>query len=249
MSIEITAIVSARNSERFIEGCIDNLLQQTARDRLEIIIIGCAPRKSEEALISGYLKREVNIRYFRTAANEPLYVSWNRAIKMARGRYLVTANVDDRSRPDAFEAMAGALDDNPAAALVYSDVYITRRPNDSIDISGKKKRSWQAYRVPDYSHKALLLLAFCGPRPMWRRRVHDRLGFFDVRYRIAGDYEFWLRIAERHPLLRIPEFLCLYYVDKGCLSFRYNRTFRREQKDIRKRYFAVRERGPHVVQA
>ena len=59
---------------------------------------------------------------------------------------------------------------------------------------------------------------------MWRRSVHDEHGLFSERYRIAGDYEFWARIAQTHsfaavhPLLHLPEALGVFYDAPGTLS-------------------------------
>jgi len=50
-----------------------------------------------------------------------------------------------------------------------------------------------------------------GPQPLWRRSVHDEIGWFDETLASAGDYEFWCRLACRHPLRHIPQFLGLYY--------------------------------------
>jgi len=162
---------------------------------------------------------------------------------MASGRYIVSANTDDRSRPDAFELMADVLDHNLKAALVYSDVYFTNTANDSMNSSKEKKEHWESCRVPDYSHKELLLRAVCGPRPMWRRNLHDELGFFDESYLVAGDYEFWLRIAERYPLLHLPEFLCLYYLDENCLCLKHQDALQAEHRKIRKKYLNRGERS------
>ncbi len=43
--------------------------------------------------------------------------------------------------------------------------------------------------------KELMQGCFVGPMPMWRRKLHDRYGYFDENYKSAGDYEYWLRLA------------------------------------------------------
>ena len=38
---------------------------------------------------------------------------------------------------------------------------------------------------------------FIGPMPMWKAELHRKFGMFDETYHVAGDYEFWLRLASR----------------------------------------------------
>jgi len=236
---KISAILSTRNSERFISGCLDNLLKQTIADKIEIIVIDSASDENEQAIVSEYSNRYENIKYFRTSKKETLYTSWNRAIKMSSGKYIITTNTDDRSRRDAFEIMTRALDGNPEIALVYSDFYFTTKPNEKVGIKKMRKPHWKTYKAPDYSQKELLMRCYCGSRPMWRRSLHDRLGYFDESYALGGDYEFWLRITDSYPMLHIPEFLHLFYQGKGCLSVKKHDIMCIEHTKIRLNYLDI----------
>ena len=61
---------------------------------------------------------------------------------------------------------------------------------------------------------------------MWRRAVHQEVGWFDARYRVAGDYDMWLRIAERHPVMHVDETLGLYLHGDGVESTNRDRCTR-----------------------
>ncbi|MBI4335204.1 MAG: glycosyltransferase [Candidatus Omnitrophica bacterium] len=238
MQKRISAIVSTYNSEKFIQGCLDNLLAQTVARDMEIIVINSASRQGEEAIAREYLRRHDNIKYYKTRKRETLYASWNRAIRMSSGKYLISANTDDRSRLDALEIMAQTLDENPQIALVYSNCYLTNIPNDDINSMNKKSSHLVPFRAMDYSHKNLLRKCLCGSRPMWRRRLHEELGGFDETCVISGDYDFWLRIAERYPMMRLPEFLHLRYTDPSCLSkSKPWHFYHKEAMRIKRRYF------------
>jgi hypothetical protein len=124
-------------------------------------------------------------------------------------------NADDRLRGDAIEILMRALHEHPDVGLVYGDSLVTAVANESFahNSSGGRRFHW-----PAYTHTRLLLQCICGPHPLWRRRLHDEVGFFDESLQIAGDYEMWLRIAARHPLLRVDEPLGLYYDNPRGLS-------------------------------
>lgn len=234
MAPKVSAIVSTYNAERFIERCLANLLRQTLADSLEIVIINSGSNQDEERLVQPFCRRFPQIKYVKTA-RETLYGAWNRAVGLATGEYLISANTDDLSYPDAFSQMAALLDAHPQQALVYTGYYVTTIADD--DVVHPPPGHWHRIKAPAYSHKELLLNCFCGPRPMWRRSLHQQLGYFDDSLYYAGDYEFWLRIAEKHSMLAHNTALHLYLENPQGLwnTLRGNG----EELEIRKKYLST----------
>lgn len=207
----VSAIVSTYNSERFIRGCLEDLEAQTIADRLEIIVIDSGSQQNERAIVEEFQQRYDNIVYIRTEERETIYAAWNRAVKAARGKYLTNANTDDRHRSDAFAVMIQALEQYPQVGLVYADCLITSIPNETFaNNSAQTVLHW-----PDYSLKQALMYSIFGPQPMWRRKLHKEVGYFNPNYTVAGDYEFFLRIAWRFGAFRIPEILGSYFEGPG----------------------------------
>ena len=187
----VTALVSTYSSARFMKGLLDDLLQQTIADRLEIIVCDSASPESEGEIVDHYISRHPNISYLRTGERENSHVSFNRCIQLARGKYLTTACTDDRRRPDALELMVRALEDNPDIGLVYADSLITRGENETFaDNSATSQYHW-----PDYTLAMALSTCPFGSQPLWRRTIHDSIGLFDPELWIAGDHDMFLRIA------------------------------------------------------
>jgi GT2 family glycosyltransferase len=46
---------------------------------------------------------------------------------------------------------------------------------------------------------------------MWRKSLHEEFGGFDETLTVAGDWDFWLKIAGKYSFKHIPESLGLYY--------------------------------------
>ena len=205
---KVSAIVSTFNAERFIRGCLEDLVNQTLYQQggLEIIIVDSCSEQNEKAVVEEFQKQYRSITYIRTTIRETVYAAWNRGIKAARGEYITNANTDDRRRKDALEVMAALLDQKPGIGLVYADVIITETENETFE---KHTRTGQ-YQWPDFDRVVLSIGCFIGPQPMWRKSLHDRYGYFDERFSASGDWEFWLRIAVGTRFLHIPEFLGVY---------------------------------------
>jgi glycosyltransferase involved in cell wall biosynthesis len=189
-----------------MRGCLEDLTAQTLGDRLEIIVVDSASPQNERAIVEEFQQRHRNIVYVRTEERETLFKAWNRAIKIARGKYLTNANTDDRHVPDALEKLSRALDGHPEAGVAYAGVDITLmengRPGGTPLIGCFKARK--------FNRRRLFWDCLPGPQPMWRRELHDRFGLFDESFVAAGDYEFWLRLSGDVRFLHIPEVLGLY---------------------------------------
>lgn len=209
----VSAIVSTYNSSRHIRGCLDTLVSQTLGNNLEIIVINSNSQENEEAIVQEYQKKHSNIRYLRTEKRETIYAAWNRGVKMSRGKYLTNANTDDRLRKDALEILAKELDQRDVG-IVYSDTLITHQENETYE----NNTAHSVWRQPDFSIRQMLMYCPFGPQPMWRRSVHEKIGVFEPQYTIAGDYEFFLRIAWKYGAHHIAEPLGLFLLHGTSLS-------------------------------
>ena len=211
----VTAIVSLYEAERFIRGCLEDLIGQTLykEGKLEIIVIDSASPQHEGAIVKEYQSSFPHIRYLRTDIRETIYAAWNRAIAMASGEFITNANTDDRHRPDALERLAKELQQHPDMALVYADCFVTGASNRTFTdapITG-------CFLWPDFDPVKLFQVCFVGPQPMWRKNLHDRYGLFEPSLKSAGDYDFWLRLAAHgEKFLHLSDLLGLYLLsDEG----------------------------------
>ncbi len=214
--IKVSAIVSVYKAEKFMRGCLDDLVSQTlfAEGELEIVIINSGSPENEDSIIREYAEKYRNINYIKTEEREGIYTAWNRGIKAANGEYITNANADDRHRKDALETMANYLDKMLEVDLVYGDLYVTKAPNETFESFTK------AGEIIRKDFSVFMMLEGCqmGPQPMWRKSVHEKIGYFNDGYKSAGDYEFWLRMVflNQTRLFHIREFLGLYlYNEQG----------------------------------
>lgn len=179
MTGRVTAIVSAYYAEKYLGGRINNLLEQDERPR----IVAIAKNGSKEAeILSAYDK----VLTILTEDIPGVYEAWNMGIKAAQTPYVTNANCDDRLYPGALKRMADILDKETTYGLVYADSDIV------TEIDGKpvQRFNWMEGGLPE-----LMKGCFIGPMPMWRKKLHDRYGYFDEDYKSAGDYDFWMRLA------------------------------------------------------
>jgi len=232
----VSAIVSTYNSEKFIRGCLDDLINQTLYERgeLEIVVVNSGSKQNEENIVKDYIKKHSNITYIRTE-RETIYQAWNRGIKSAKGKYITNANTDDRHKPDAFEKMVYAFENNPDVDVVYGNIYNTTIPNDTwASAKPKTETNW----IP-FDSDLILFGCFLGPQPMWKKNLHDKFGYFDEGLKVVGDYEFWVRISHAAKFLHIEEKLGLYYYSQESVEHRNQLLTDKEHSKVQEKYFNV----------
>ncbi|MFO0698012.1 MAG: glycosyltransferase [Nitrospira sp.] len=212
----VSVLVSAYESEAFMQECLEDLENQTIADQMEIIVVDAASPQQEGRIVNAFQERFRNIDYVRTPTRIGVYAAWNIAVKRAKGRYITPFSTNDRLRPDAYEILTRTLEGYPEAALVYGDTYLTDRPHQTFD-NHHRIGIWQ---WPDYSYEYLLAHCIIGPHPMWRRTLHDAIGYFDESYVALGDQDFWIRVGAEHQLLHIPVVTGLYWHSPEGLSNR-----------------------------
>ena len=212
-------MVSTYGSERYLRGCLDDLLAQTLADRLEIVVVDACSPEGEAAIVREYQRHHGNLVYLRSDRREPSSLSFNRATAVARGKYLTTANTDDRHHPEFFARTTAVLEQHPEFGLVYADSLITTGHNETWAKHTAKKR----YAWPDYTPATALSCSLFGPQPVWRRSVHDTVGGWNPDRRQSNDLDLFLRIALRFGAVHLRETLGLFLERPDSVGGAHNR--------------------------
>jgi len=146
-----------------------------------------------------------------------MYDAINKALRLATGDFIALLNSDDKYEPGIFAEVAQAAETHPEAQVIYGDTVLFE-----LDANGQrrvlhKKASPSRSRVDFSAMLEGLPINAC----FIRRSLYERLGGFSDQYRIAGDRDFMIRLAEASPeahYLRLPVYA--YRVHQGSLTFR-----------------------------
>ncbi|MFN0071756.1 MAG: hypothetical protein ACKVVP_09750, partial [Chloroflexota bacterium] len=109
-------------------------------------------------------------------------------------------NSDDVYCVDAIPTAVHALEMNAELDMVYGDAWL-------IDERGRIRRPWDFIEDFDAERLRSVKDYICQPTAFFRRRVLDNVGVLDTELHWAMDWDFWIRIAERGRVQRIPGFL------------------------------------------
>lgn len=99
--IKVSVIVPIYNSEKYLEKCLDSLVNQTLKD-IEIILINDGSTDSSKDIILKY-KEQYNNIILIDKQNEGIGKARNDGIKKASGEYITFVDSDDYIKINMFE--------------------------------------------------------------------------------------------------------------------------------------------------
>lgn len=191
--MKISVITVCKNAEKTLERTINAVLQQVY-DNIEYIIIDGGSDDNTYAIIEKY---QHQLSYFVSEVDEGVYHAMNKGIKVSTGDLIYFANADDSLYDKhIFNNLLKVFKDNPTVDLIYGD-------HEAYLQAGDRKiyRKIEADRVLD----ELICIGDqqpLQPATLFKSAVFNRVGLFNESYKIASDYDWFLRYfsnPQSHP--------------------------------------------------
>ena len=205
---KISVLTSLYNCENFLQGYFDALSKIEGQKQIEVLLLHNAPQKRELAIIEENLPSFDFVRHIIIPEREGLYCTWNRGILLSEGEYITVWNVDDVRFPKSIIQQAEALDKNPEAAIAYGDIWISRQ----YGICGAKKTNSPVYNT--FSYKEFFLRYHISCFQMWRKSIHQIIGYYDEQFKCIADFDFQIRAALHFPFVKTEDPLGIYLEDQ-----------------------------------
>lgn len=213
----LAIITSLYKGGKYIGPFLKNITEQTIFSQCILTIVDANSPDNEFELIDKYIQRFPNIRYIKLEERLGIYDTWNIAIRESDSDFITNANLGDFHRNDALEVKINALISSPQIDIVYTDVFYSFMENLSFDVIANA--NLKTNFTSEASKYNLLKYNFLHNAPMWRRSLHQKIGYFDTQYKSTGDWEFWLRAAfDNHSFMKIDDIVTAYYNNPGGIS-------------------------------
>lgn len=195
--MKISVITVCKNSEAHIERAIKSVISQTYKDIEYIIIDGDSQDKTKD-IIEKYADY---ITCFVSEPDSGIYNAMNKGIKIATGSYIQFLNSDDYFYDDnVVRDVVEFIKHNPDSDIVYGDAHI--RSNPKISKNSFIVKSPLPEEIPDALIYGVL---FLQGSIFFKSSIFLKLGYFDEKYKISSDYEYYSRF------LNYPDLIIRYY--------------------------------------
>ncbi len=222
----VAVITAVRNAEATLERTLASVARQSWRP-LEHIVIDGASTDGTRAILEQCGE---GLRWI-SEPDRGLYDAMNKGLAMVSDpeAYVVFLNADDTFYAD--DAIERALDAAQGEDLVYGRLERHDEALDYRDVIGLEVSARDLVLGMRCHHQAMLT----------RARVFERVGRFDMRYRIAADYDWAVRVFLDDSLTRRFVPVIVSTMGRGGLSDRRYLASVRERWHIVARHYPFAE--------
>lgn len=196
----ISIIMPVFNGAKFLNDAIDSILNQTYTN-FEFIIVDDKSTDSSLKIIKSYSDNRIKV--LQNKINSGVAFSLNKALKIAKGKYIARMDADDISYPNRIEKQVKFLDQNPHTIAVGCQVKII---GDNNQITGTRHYPIDPKTCHDY---LMLTSPIQHPTLMARAEVYKNIGYTS-EYKTAEDWDLYFKFLNYGQLSNINQYLYSY---------------------------------------
>ncbi|PPR33811.1 MAG: UDP-Glc:alpha-D-GlcNAc-diphosphoundecaprenol beta-1,3-glucosyltransferase WfgD [Alphaproteobacteria bacterium MarineAlpha6_Bin5] len=196
----VSVIIPTYNRKAFLTNAIDSVLSQTYQN-LELIIIDDG---SSDKSLDFIKKKYPKIRFFKQR-NKGVSSARNKGIKLSSYEWVAFLDSDDRWHPKKLEKQINYLIKYSKYEICHTDeVWIK---NGSKINQHKKHQKFGGFIFD----KCLDICKISPSSVIVNKKIFKKIGLFDESLPVCEDYDLWLRILVKFPILYLNEKLTIKY--------------------------------------
>ncbi len=212
--MRVSVVTAVLNAEKTVGKTLASVAAQSHHDIEQVVVDG----GSTDQTLAIIERNPGRVSKLLTGRDTGVYDAINKGIKASTGDLVICLNAGDHYQSHEVIARMVAAFQRPEIGGVFANLDIV----DPIDES----RVIREYRVDGFTPDRLLW-GMMPPHPtlMVRQSVYETFGLYDASFRIAGDFDFCLRVFLKGGVgyEHIPE--ALVTMSAGGLSNRHWWTF------------------------
>jgi glycosyltransferase involved in cell wall biosynthesis len=198
----VSILMPAYKVDKYIGEALDSVFKQSFTD-YEVIVVNDGSPDQLEQVLEPYMDRIIYLKQ----ENSGQSAARNRAIEIARGRYLALLDPDDIWKPDYLSVQMSIIESDPTISVLYCDAVLF----------GDPFYEGQTYMqtCPSEGEVTLkkLITEECNVMisALIRREVVLEVGLFDEALRSSEDFDLWVRIAKQGHRIAFHRAPLIYY--------------------------------------
>lgn len=190
----VSLIIATHDRAQLLERALRSVLAQTRRPD-EVIVVDDGSGDETAALVR---ERHPWVALLEQP-HRGVSAARNRGIEAATGDWVAILDSDDEWQPRKLERQLEAISRAPAYRVCHTDEIWIRRGRRVNPARKHAKSGGQIFRA------CLPLCAISPSSVLLARTVLDEVGLFDESLPACEDYDLWLRVCARHPVLYLEE--------------------------------------------
>ena len=185
--IKVTVYITNHNYEKFIKKSIESVLDQTYKN-FELIIIDDGSTDNSKEICKNLTKKDDRI-VFIDNAHKGLTKSLNKALEIAKGKFIARQAADDVSLPERFEKQIKWFLKDERRVLCGTNCKILNKNNVQKNNKSLKFTNSGISKKLKYSN------CFVHSSTMFLRNSAKNLRNYDENLKYAQDYDLWWKLT------------------------------------------------------
>jgi len=196
----VSVVIPSFNRASILARALGSVFSQTHPPEEVIVVDDGSSDETERLVRTGFPEA----RYV-WQENKGVAAARNRGARMALGRWLAFLDSDDEWLPEKLAHQLDALRAHPEFPVCHTNETWVRRGRRVNPMNKHAKFGGRIFR------RCLELCVISPSSVLLRCDLLDALGGFDETLPVCEDYDLWLRICSRHPVLYLEEPLLVKY--------------------------------------
>ena len=211
----VTVITRTKDRPLLLRRCVESVLAQSFADWLHVIVNdGGNPHVANLVVAEQAARYAGRVEVIHHPESVGMQNASNRGLAAAAGDFVVIHDDDDSWERDFLRACVEFLDaegpDSPVQGVATQTTRILEEFNDDGSIHECGREHYLPVRAVGL-FKAASENPFAPIAFVYRRAVHERLGLFEERFSVVGDWDFNLRFLSHHEIGVINRRLANYH--------------------------------------
>jgi len=218
----VSVLIPAFNHERFVDRCLDSVLEEPYPNK-EIIIIDDGSTDGTAERIAAWIDRhgdEIPVEYVQRD-NRGVAATLNELAARARGAFLRLGASDDYLLPGGLDAQVRYLTTHPNKWAVIGDSVVVDQDGRRLHESGMRdlhRANKDLYRSDNgIRHAVISQWAVGGPVTLLKKQALDTVAGWNEGLCI-DDWDFFLRLAAHDAVGFIDVSVCAYRIHDANMS-------------------------------
>jgi len=216
--------MAVRNGGPYLDASIASIAQQTFTD-WEMVVVGDASDDGTPRVLAEWAARDSRIRVVTNATNIGQTASLNKGLRECRGDWVARQDADDLSDPRRLAAQMRFLGRHPDIVLLGTQGILIDEAGHKVGLldvpCGEAGILWTSMFLNPFLHTSVVFR---------RANALEKYGGYDESFRIAQDYDLWVRMLDNSPTANLPARLVSYRRSDESLS-RAGRNLAEEEAD------------------
>ncbi|MFT5425619.1 MAG: glycosyltransferase involved in cell wall biosynthesis [Gammaproteobacteria bacterium] len=197
----VSVVIPTFNRVTLLERALNSVLAQTLPADEVIIVDDGSTDNTVSIVQSLYSKNELSRVNFIEQENLGVSAARNAGIDAAKHEWIALLDSDDVWHNNKLEKQIQALKNSPEYLICHSDEVWIRHGRRVNQMNKHQKLGGHIFQ------HCLPMCAISPSAVLIHRLIFDEIGLFDETLPACEDYDLWLRLCSRYPLLYIDEAL------------------------------------------